>query len=77
MSGGESAAARAPDQTQLPERAPRQMDNDGDSSDATSRGGLRERERDARADGMTLEPKELRGERGAHSERAPPGAPLR
>ena len=77
MSGGKSDAARAPDQTQLPERAPRQMDNDGDSSDATSRGGLRERERDARADGMALEPKRLRGEEGLRSERAPPCAPLR
>ena len=61
MSGGKSAAARAPDHTQLPERAPRQMDNEGDSSDATSRGGLRERERDAREVGMTLEPKGAKG----------------
>ena len=64
MSEGGSDAARAPDQTQLPERAPRQMDSDGDSSEATSREGLRDRERDARAVGIMLEPKELgRGKR--------------
>ena len=54
--GQGSEAGRTPDHTQLPDNAPRHIDRDGESREATSRGGLRDRDREARLDTIALGP---------------------